>query len=478
MNEPHTMIDDAAGIGSIDLDAYCANYHGNSLYARLLFIAQKFPNLSVQAYSLLSTALKASRNSKLYCDIFSNKTVSFGASFEFDKAWVDDTERRNHQRLERLEADFSAAKASMIKESIRIAYNDLGHFYSEVGNLQEALRAFTRTRDYTSMPRHAEEMTLSVCSLALHLRRTHLLANYLTKSAEDSASSPLVRDKLRALSALLCLSQQDFAGAARCFASVEGHLAGSFGEVLSGEDVALGAVLCGMAALERRELQALLLENPRFKPLLDLAPSPLRLLLGHFLAGRYAEVKAALAAGGWVRSRAELDLHLHPHVDKLFATLRDKLVLQYLQPYNAIRMSRAVDDLYPPADSAEERAAQEEALEAHAWRLIEGGQLGARIDAGCVEGSTLRRVQPEEKERALALQAVGGAASSSVARGQRAMLRLSLMKHSLALTRQQHPAAQFHMQQMYNVMGGGGAGAGAGGGAEEYAGLGRMEIDL
>jgi COP9 signalosome complex subunit 1 len=139
--------EECAGLTNIDLSAYCVNYTSNTLYSRLLLFAKQFPSRSGEAYSLLSTAIKSGCNSKLYCDVFSDKSTSFGHSFVFDKAWVDETERKNHLRRERLEADFSAAKASLIKEAVRIAYNDLGHHYTEVGNLQEALRAFTRTRE-------------------------------------------------------------------------------------------------------------------------------------------------------------------------------------------------------------------------------------------------------------------------------------------------------------------------------------------
>ena len=133
----------------LDLSAYSSNYEGNALYARLLLIANRFPDRSAEAYDMLSIALKGGCNSVLYSTVFANRPG-------FDPIWVDETERTNHLRLERLEADFSAAKASLVKESLRAAYSALGHHHSDVGNLQEALRAFTRSRDYMSMPRHTE----------------------------------------------------------------------------------------------------------------------------------------------------------------------------------------------------------------------------------------------------------------------------------------------------------------------------------
>jgi hypothetical protein len=59
-------------------------------------------------------------------------------------------------------------------------------------------------------------------SLAKALQCTHLLRNGMSYSIKTSASSPLIKDKLRAMSAMLCFSQNHFASAADNFASVEG----------------------------------------------------------------------------------------------------------------------------------------------------------------------------------------------------------------------------------------------------------------
>jgi hypothetical protein len=54
------------------------------------------------------------------------------------------------------------------------------------------------------------------------------------------------------MSAILCLCQNDYASSAYNFSlveGVEGQLLGTFGSVMSGKDVAMGLVLCGMVII-------------------------------------------------------------------------------------------------------------------------------------------------------------------------------------------------------------------------------------
>lgn len=433
-------LDRAPVADGFNLEDYCANYRDSSLHTRLLFVAKNYPTLAKEAYTLLSSSLKASQNTKLYSEIFSNNKLTGSFGIEFDKDWVDETECSNLKQLERVKADMSTAKSSLVKEATRVACNDLGHLWCELGNTQEALKVFIRSRDFTSLPRHVEEMVLSVCTSAINLQRPHLLGNYLSKSLEESATSPAVASKLRSLTALLCLSQKDIAGAARAFASADSHFVGSFGEVMSAEDSVRGAVLCGLAALERGEIRELMLENVGFKGMLALVPGS-REVLEQFLGGKYKEVREALGRNGDLRFRAEVDVHLSPFVDELFSGVMDRLVLQYFKPYSAVRMSRAVQVLYPTPSADNETSIEtvteavkemEEALEAIVWRLIEEGHLHGRIDAGGDESSIFRR--EERDSRGEALQSVVEGAQSSAVQMKHSLLRLSIVKHSFANT--------------------------------------------
>jgi hypothetical protein len=69
-------------------------------------------------------------------------------------------------------------------------------------------------------------MVVNVSSLAKALQCTRLLRNGMSYRIKTSASIPLIKDKLRAMSAMisamLCFSQNNFTGAADNFASVEG----------------------------------------------------------------------------------------------------------------------------------------------------------------------------------------------------------------------------------------------------------------
>jgi hypothetical protein len=105
-----------------------------------------------------------------------------------------------------LEADFSATEASLFKQASYL------HCFLGSGLLR--ISSFT--------PRYTEEMVVNVSTLANPLPCTRLLSNGLSYSIKTSASTPLMKDKLRAMSEMLCFNQNNFAGAVDSFASVEG----------------------------------------------------------------------------------------------------------------------------------------------------------------------------------------------------------------------------------------------------------------
>jgi len=64
--------------------------------------------------------------------------------------------------LEKLDTDLKNYKSNSIKESIRRGYDDLGEFYLDCGDLMNALKSFTRSRDYCTSAKHVITMCLNV----------------------------------------------------------------------------------------------------------------------------------------------------------------------------------------------------------------------------------------------------------------------------------------------------------------------------
>ena len=72
----------------------------------------------------------------------------------------------------------------MIKESIRMGHNDLGDFYYQRGEFQNALKSYTRTRDYCTTSKHIIAMCLNVIRVSIELGNFLHVANYAQKAEQ------------------------------------------------------------------------------------------------------------------------------------------------------------------------------------------------------------------------------------------------------------------------------------------------------
>lgn len=65
-----------------------------------------------------------------------------------DSAWAESIDRQAEQRKDKLDNELNAYKTNLIRESIRMGYNDFGDFYYYHGALEDAFKNYVRTRDY------------------------------------------------------------------------------------------------------------------------------------------------------------------------------------------------------------------------------------------------------------------------------------------------------------------------------------------
>jgi COP9 signalosome complex subunit 1 len=66
------------------------------------------------------------------------------------------------RQLEKLDTDLKNYKSNSIKESIRRGHDDLGDHYLDSGDLSNALKCYSRARDYCTSGKHVVNMCLNV----------------------------------------------------------------------------------------------------------------------------------------------------------------------------------------------------------------------------------------------------------------------------------------------------------------------------
>ncbi|KXS17797.1 FUSCA protein FUS6 [Gonapodya prolifera JEL478] len=358
---------------SIEPEQYIANYTGHGRIDRLLFIADHCPMFTVDAYKLAVVELKKTPNFQRYTQTvqrLNEVLASRGAPpYQLDTAWVDQTQRLVRSQTEKLEAELKGYKNNHIKESIRMGHNELGNHYYNIGDLSNALKSYSRTRDYGTTAKHSVEMSLNIVKVSIELGNWSHIESYAQKAstAVDAAERPVVQAKCKCAMGLVHLDQGKFRLAGRQFVDVGFALGTNFSDILSPNDVATYGGLCALASFDRGELKRMVIDNAEFRQFLELEPQIRELIYG-FYNSKYAHCLKLMER---LKPDLLLDVYLHTHVDAIYQNIRKKALVQYLSPFLSVNMATMASAFNTTINLLEPELAG----------LIMEGMVQARIDS-------------------------------------------------------------------------------------------------
>ena len=112
-----------------------------------------------------------------------------------DHAWIETKNKKAALKLEKLDTDLKNYKSNSIKESIRRGHDDLGDHFLDCGDLNSALKCYSRARDYCTSGRHVINMCLNVIKVSVYLQNWSHVVSYVNKalSTPDFSESELCR---------------------------------------------------------------------------------------------------------------------------------------------------------------------------------------------------------------------------------------------------------------------------------------------
>uniref|UniRef100_A0A7N0V0M3 PCI domain-containing protein n=1 Tax=Kalanchoe fedtschenkoi TaxID=63787 RepID=A0A7N0V0M3_KALFE len=356
----------------LDVEAYAALYSGRTKVVRLMFIAdhcgESNPSMQLEALRMAYDEIKKGENTQLYREVVQKIGGRLGPAYEMDSAWADAVDRRAEQRKEKLENELNAYRTNLIKESIRMGYNDFGDFYYSHGHLADAFKNYVRTRDYCTTSKHVIHMCLNAILVSIEMGQFSHVSSYVTKAEQTSeARDPVTSAKLRAAAGLAHLESKKYKLAARKFLETGSELGNNYSEVIASQDVATYGGLCALASFDRTELKNKVINNSSFRNFLELVPE-VRELINDFYSSHYASCLEYL---GNLKSNLLLDIHLHDHVETLYDQIRHKAIIQYTHPFVSV-------DLRMMADAFKTTIG---GLEKELEVLITDNQIQARIDS-------------------------------------------------------------------------------------------------
>lgn len=354
----------------MDIEAYAALYSGRTKVLRLLFIAEQCGNQSMklEALRMAYDEIRKGEDSHLYRQAVQMIGTALGPNYEFDQSWADAIDRRAEQRKEKLENELNGYRTNLIKESIRMGYNDFGDFYYAHGQIGDAFKNYVRTRDYCTTSKHIIQMCLNVILASIELGQFMHVSNYVSKAEQTPDSlDPITVAKLRCAAGLAHLDAKKYKLAARKFLETGPELGNNYSEVIAPQDVATYGGLCALASFDRTELKNKVLDNISFRNFLELVPE-VRELVNDFYASRYASCLDYLEN---LKPNLLMDIHLHDHVETLYTQIRHKAIIQYTHPFISV-------DLPTMASAFKTTVA---GLQKELEALITDNQIQARIDS-------------------------------------------------------------------------------------------------
>ncbi|KAB8342984.1 hypothetical protein FH972_022578 [Carpinus fangiana] len=394
----------------LDLDSYIANYDGQSRLDRLVCIAtsSQLP-VSKEALRLALAEAKKGKDVDRYLEI-SQYAVDNDKDASTDVEWATKTRELVNRETQKLEHELKGYKNNLIKESIRMGNEDLGHHYYSIGDNNNAYKAYMRMREFCTTPKHLVDMSLRLVLVGAAQENWMAVQTSLYKiqalqlKPEDKAKIDPV---INPIAGLANMASGNYPTAADRFlnadpayialdttqkpsAGVGSGLGISFQrQLITPNDVAVYGALCALATLNREELQRRILDNADFRTFLELEPH-LRRVVAYFIGGKYTQALEILEG---YRADYLFDVFLQKHVDPLYATIRRKAICAYVAPFSRLSLS-SMATAFPVFSPSESRippttktipatdTLTDGSIQTELVSLISSGQLsGFRIDA-------------------------------------------------------------------------------------------------
>lgn len=373
---------------TMDLEGYANSYTGLAKLYRLMFIADVCPSMRLEALKIAINYVSSTYNVSLYqhlhkklADVALVSQIPDVASQStpqdippFDSVWVEARSKKAALKLEKLDSDLKNYKSNSIKESIRRGHDDLGDHYLSCGDLSNALKCYSRARDYCTSAKHVVNMCLNVIKVSIYLQNWAHVLSYVSKAestpdfidgqSKDPNQSVLTR--LKCAAGLAELATKKYKCAAKHFLQANFDFC-DFPEMISPNNVAMYGGLCALATFDRQELQKNIISSSSFKLFLELEPQ-LRDIIFKFYESKYASCLKLLDE---IRDNLLLDMYIAPHVNNLYTKIRNRALIQYFSPYLSADMRKMA--------IAFNRSVS--ALENEIMQLILDGQIQARIDS-------------------------------------------------------------------------------------------------
>lgn len=247
---------------------------------------------------------------------------------------------------------------------------DLGKHFESIGKLTEATDAYNKMRHDVSTTKHIFDCGMHLASVAFQrhdwatvLSNVGKIANVQTGDDEQAQQA-----YTKVASGVALMGLGNYYDAANTLLHTNPNVSPTeYNTVASPNDVAIYGGLLALATMDRKALQARILDNQSFRMFLEHEPH-IRKAISLFVNGRYSNCLTILEG---VKADYLLDIYLQPHIPTIYSRIREKCIVQYFIPFSCVTLD-SLDAAFGTANQS---------VELELIRMIRDGSLRARIDA-------------------------------------------------------------------------------------------------
>lgn len=367
----------------LDLEAYIANYRGRTRFERLLLIGTSSSYLFLEALKAAIAEAKQGTDVQRYENAVSclREIAPNDTDATPDLDWIDRMKKQVKGATDKMELELKGYKNNLIKESIRMGYDDLGHHYHRIGELSKSNKAYSQMRDFCTTNSHIVIMNMHLINVCIDQHSWFAAQNHVQRIRGQSGNQKYHEAeknsaKLSAASGLTYMAQAKYKEAAEEFLSTNPRMSQtklddpadeeSYNEVLTPNDIAVYGGLCALASMTREELQKQVLDNSGFRNYLELEPH-IRRAISYFVSSKYS---ACLSILDSYKADYLLDIYLQRHIPQLYYEVRSKAIQQYFIPFSCVTFSALATAFNTDEPNIEIELSQ----------MIKRGNLDARLD--------------------------------------------------------------------------------------------------
>mmetsp|Transcript_1242 Transcript_1242/g.2244 ORF Transcript_1242/g.2244 Transcript_1242/m.2244 type:complete len:523 (+) Transcript_1242:133-1701(+) len=367
---------------NIDVMNYISRYDPKSetRIQRLMFLirngkgnAQELPKL----YALLQAQLIEAGNVKRYHEVFGEnsnverlsddiemetstrpakeqgreyKPSNYG--FLYDQNFVESATITTSHQLATLETNLRTSRSSLARDAILQASMQLAKHLISTGNSAEAMHQLAIAKSYCSSKRQIQDLFLLLAETGLNCQNYKRVKELYDPSLEVGGGepNPSFLSKLNAARGVAYLAEGKMKEAARSFLSITNELTNDFNRVLSLEDIALYGGLSALLAMDRKEMEVMVMSSPSsrekngtlalnksgtaFGERLEVIPH-LKEAIEAYIRADYAECLSMVEK---LRGLLEIDMYLAPQSKEIWEKIRGKCLIQYFEPYSSVSL--------------------------------------------------------------------------------------------------------------------------------------------